>query len=90
MDAIGEDAVSDTGACLEQLLEIPIQLSHVDGDRQSVPHTVGLELDAGVVDVEIHPARVTDPRWPFGRLIGEGSDASGFHEALESSSDVVL
>ena len=90
MDAIGEDAVPDAVSGFEQVLEVPVQLVDVPLVGCSALHDVRLELNARVVDVEIHPAWVADSRRSFGGHFGGGCYAGDFHEPLEGVSDVVL
>ena len=67
MDAIGQDAVTHSAAGLQQAFEVPVQLGYVSLVSCTTTQDVRFELDARVVDVEVHPTRVADSRWPFGR-----------------------
>ena len=90
MDAVGEDAVPDPGPAFEQAFQVPVQLGDVPRNWYPVPHDEFLELDAGVVDVEVHPARVAGPWWSFGGHFGCCSYGSHFHETLEGVPDIVF
>ena len=67
MDAIGQDAVTNSTAGFQQIFEVPVQLIYVFWVRCATAQDVRFELDTRVVDVEVHPTRVSDSRWPFGR-----------------------
>ena len=67
MDAVGQDAITHAAAGLQQVLEVPVQLGYIFLVRRATTQDVRFELDARVVDIEVHPTRVSDSRWPFGR-----------------------
>ena len=90
VDAVGQDAVPYAVSCFEQVLEVPVQLVDVPAVGLASMQDVGLELDAGVVHVEVHPAWVAESWWPFGGHLGGGCHAGDFHEALERVPNVVL
>ena len=55
-----------------------------------VPHHVGFEFDAGVVDVKVHPSWISFSWSDLGGHFRRRSHASRFGETLERSPDVVL
>ena len=56
VDAIGEDAVSDTAAGFYELLYVSVQLVNVGLPDDAVVKNVLLKLDAGVIDIQVHPS----------------------------------
>ncbi len=69
MDAVGEDAVANVAAGLEQAFDVAVQLVDVALVRCTVVEDVGFELDTGVVNVQVHPTGVADSGRPFGRHV---------------------
>ena len=67
MYAIGQDAIPNAAAGFQQAFEVPVELSYVFWVRYATTQDVRFELDARVVDVEVHPTRVADSWWSFGR-----------------------
>ena len=67
MDAVGQDPIPHSTAGFQKVFEVPVELSDVFWVRCATTQDVRFELDARVVDVEVHPNRVSDSWWPFGR-----------------------
>ena len=70
VDAVGEDAVPYAGSGLEQFVEVAVKLGDVAGNWCPVMQDVSFELDAGVVDVQVHLSRVSLPWLDLGRHFG--------------------
>ena len=83
MDAVGEDAVPHPAAGLEQTFDVPVQLVNVVRIWRSAAQDVGFELNARVVNVQVHPAGVADSGRSLGRHVRQACDARRFHESDE-------
>ena len=65
MDAVGQDAIPHSAAGFQQVFQVPVQLGYVFWVRYATTQDVRFELDARVVDVEVHATRVSDSRVAF-------------------------
>ena len=54
VDAVGENAVPHAGSGLEKFVEVTVKLGDVARDWCPVMQDVLFELDARVVDVQVH------------------------------------